>query len=509
MTQYQTIMQFYHRMQDLCRQLDATPLDDKQQALLDEVHTECKAFGDFVMEDYIGFEEIGDNLPDTIYLYVADRYGKTVYISELYTQMSGISRTEIIGKNVFQINKEKKLYSNGVLPYVLREQKPVETIGVMLRTNIKVHLTGVPIFDARGELKYAFAFGSNIQQLETIKDQLTNLQVYQEKQKSEVHYLRTQQIGNIQIVMNSPLARQAMATAISVARTDATVLITGESGTGKEVVANQIVQSSERSEQPFIRINCSAIPESLMESELFGYEPGSFTGASKAGKTGIFELANGGSLLLDEIGEMPLQMQSKLLRVLQNQEITRIGGAKAIPVDVLIIASTNKDLQQAIHANRFREDLYYRLNVVPIHMPPLRERREDIEPLAESFLTRYNRKYDKQIRLLADAMQLLISYEWPGNIRELQNVIERLVVISQTDVIDTRVVAMMLGAGHEVTDTASEDSGYDLKAATTAVESRLIRKALEDFPSLRKAAAALGIDHSTLIKKCRKYGIEQ
>ncbi|MBR2752569.1 MAG: sigma 54-interacting transcriptional regulator [Lachnospiraceae bacterium] len=508
MTQYQTIMQFYHRMQDLCRQLDATPLDDRQQALLDEIHKESKTFGDFVMEDYIGFEEIGDNLPDTIYLYVADRYGKTVYISELYTQMSGISRTEIIGKNVFQINKEKKLYSNGVLPYVLREQKPVETIGVMLRTNIKVHLTGVPIFDARGELKYAFAFGSNIQQLETIKDQLTSLQVYQEKQKNEVHYLRTQQIGNVDVVMNSAMARQALETAISVAKTDATVLITGESGTGKEVIANQIVQASKRADQPFIRVNCGAIPESLMESELFGYEPGSFTGASKSGKTGIFELANSGTLLLDEIGEMSLQMQTRLLRVLQNHEITRIGGAKAIPVDVRIIASTNKDLQQAIRKNEFREDLYYRLNVVPIHMPPLRERREDIEPLVQSFLNRYNRKYNKQIDLKADAMQLMTTYDWPGNIRELQNVIERLVVISQTDAIDTRVVSMMLGAGHEAPVSDHEDSGYDLKAATTAVESRLIKKALEDFPSIRKAAAALGIDHSTLIKKCRKYGIE-
>ena len=178
-------------------------------------------------------------------------------------------------------------------------------------------------------------------------------------------------------------------------------------------------------------------------------------------------------------------------------------------MDVRIIAATNKDLQQAIRRNEFREDLFYRLNVVPIHMPPLRERREDIEPLVQNFLRRYNRKYNKQIELLADAMQLLIAYDWPGNIRELQNVVERLVVISQTDVIDTRVVAMMLGAGHELPQDTPEDSGYDLKAATAAVESRLIRKALEDFPSLRKAAAALGIDHSTLIKKCRKYGIEQ
>ncbi len=508
MTQYQTFMQFSQRMLDLWNQFQDTPLNDTQSALLGDISDLSQTFMNFLMEDYIGFEEIGDNLPDTVYLYVADKYGKTVYISELYTQMSGISRNEIIGKNVFQINKEKKLYSNGVLPYVLRQHKAVETIGTMKRTNIRVHLTGVPIFDARGQLKYAFAFGSNIQQLETIKDQMLSLRAYQEKQESEVQYLRTQQIRNVNIIMNSPLAYQAMETAMSVAKTDATVLITGESGTGKEVIANQIVQASGRAERPFIRINCAAIPESLMESELFGYEPGSFTGASKTGKTGIFELANGGTLLLDEIGEMTLQMQTRLLRVLQNHEITKIGGARAIPVDVRIIASTNKDLQQAIRNNQFREDLYYRLNVVPIHMPPLRERREDIEPLVQNFLNRYNKKYNKQIDLMSDAMHLMISYDWPGNIRELQNVVERLVVISQTNIIDTRIVAMMLGAGHEIAGPAPEVDGYDLKAATTAVESRLIRKALEDFPSIRKAAAALGIDHSTLIKKCRKYGIE-
>ena len=463
----------------------------------------------FLLEDYLAFEEIGDNLPDTMYLYVADKNGKTVYISELYSQMSGISRNEIIGLNIFKINKEKKLYTNGVLPYVLQQKRHVETIGVMMRTNIKVHLTGVPIFDARGELKYALAFGSNIQQLETVRDQLVKLQAYQEKQESEVQYLRMQQIGNVEIVMNSLQMKQAVATAFEVAKTDATVLITGESGTGKEVIANQIFQASQRNEMPFIRINCAAIPESLMESELFGYEPGSFTGASRQGKTGIFELANGGTLLLDEIGEMSLSMQTKLLRTLQNHEIIRIGSAAPIPVDVRIIASTNKDLAAAIHDGSFREDLYYRLNVVPIRLAPLRERREDIQPLVEHFLDRYNKKYNKHILIMPDAMEQLISYNWPGNIREVQNVIERLVVINQSQVIDSRTISMTLGVGDSVLapDLSEAAQGYSLKSSVEALEASLIRKAIRDFPSGRKAAAALGIDHSTLIKKCRKYNI--
>lgn len=507
MTQRQNFLRFHRRFTEICAGLSETSLDDRQKELLEKCMILENELEKFLSIDYIDFEEIGNSLPDTIYMYVADRYGKTIYVSELYSQMSGISRNEIIGKNVFQINKEKKLYSNGVLPYVLKQHKSVETIGVMRRTNIKVHLTGVPLFDSHGELRYGIAFGSNIEQLESVKDQLLQLKASQEKQEDEVHYLRTQQIGNIKYIMSSPQMEQVMSTAITVAKTDATVLITGESGTGKEVVANQIFRASNRSDSPFIRVNCAAIPESLMESELFGYEPGSFTGASKKGKTGIFEMANKGTILLDEIGEMSLQMQTKLLRVLQNHEITKVGGTTAIPVDVRVIASTNKDLLKAIHENKFREDLYYRLNVVPIHLPPLRERKEDIEPLTQSFLDRYNKAYGKQIELMSNAMKLLINYDWPGNIRELQNVIERLVVISRSNIIDTKTLSMMLGAVQPEAEEPPSATDYDLKAATAAVEYSLIKKAVENFPSRRKAAAALGIDHSTLIKKCKKYGI--
>lgn len=509
MSQAQTLSQYQFRLHDLTSKLQNTSLSPGQQKILQDLLGLESETSRFLLEDYIAFEEIGDNLPETMYLYVADKYGKTVYISELYSQMSGISRNEIIGRNVFQINKEKKLYTNGVLPYVLRQKRHVETIGVMLRTNIKVHITGVPIFDAGGELKYALAFGSNIQQLETVRDQLSKLQAFQEKQESEVQYLRMQQLGNVEIVTNSPQMQQAVSTALEVAKTDATVLITGESGTGKELIANQIFQASRRNEMPFIRTNCAAIPESLMESELFGYEPGSFTGASRQGKPGIFELANGGTLLLDEIGEMPLAMQSKLLRALQNHEITRVGGTKPVPVDVRIIASTNKDLAEAIRLGTFREDLYYRLNVVPIALAPLRDRREDIDPLVRHFLNRYNKKYSRQIQVTEEAMQQLISYDWPGNIREVQNVIERLVVINQSQIIDLRTISMTLGIAKEVPAPVlqTDDQGYDLKSSVEALEKNLIQKALSDFPSGRKAAAALGIDHSTLIKKCHKYGL--
>ena len=208
-----------------------------------------------------------------------------------------------------------------------------------------------------------------------------------------------------------------MALIRTIAPTDVTVLITGESGTGKELAANEIYQCSDRMGKPFIKVNCAAIPAELLESELFGYEEGAFTGARRAGKAGMFELANTGVILLDEIGDMPLPLQTKLLRVLQQRELMRIGGSKPIPLDIRVIASTNKDLREEVRQGRFREDLYYRLNVVPIELKPLRERREDIPYLTEQFCRGFNKKYGKNAQISSEGMELILAYNWPGNWR--------------------------------------------------------------------------------------------
>ena len=424
----------------------------------------------------------------------------------MYQQLSGILKEEVIGENIHQINREKKLYTNGILPTILKQERRSEKIGVMNRTNTTVYITGFPIFDDNHELKYAVAHDRNIQQLEIVKDQLLHLKEVQAKTENEVQYLRTQQIKQVDLIFKSPQMYQALSTALAVAPTDASVLITGESGTGKEVITNQIYQASSRFNKPFLKINCAAIPETLMESELFGYVPGAFTGASKNGKTGIFEMANGGTLMLDEIGEMSVQMQTKLLRVLQNHEITKIGGYKAIPVDVRIIAATNRNLLQCIEEHTFREDLYYRLNVVPIQLVPLRERKSDIEVLFYHFFEKYTKKYNKPIEIYSDALHLLENYNWPGNIRELENVTERLVVINQDNIIDKKMVALVLGIRNTDSYAHPEDE-YNLKASTIALEKHIIEKALATFHTKRKAATALGIDHSTLVKKCQRYGI--
>ena len=404
----------------------------------------------------------------------------------------------------------------------------------MKKTNTTVHISGFPIFNDKHELKYAVACDRDIQQLETVKDQLIQLKSAIEKKENENSYLRTQQIQQSEVIFKSDQMYQAVSTALAVAPTDATVLITGESGTGKEVITNQIYQASKRFGKPFLKVNCAAIPDTLMESELFGYEPGAFTGASKSGKTGIFELANGGTLMLDEIGEMSVQMQTKLLRVLQNHEITKIGGHKAIPVDVRIIAATNKNLLQCIEEHTFREDLYYRLNVVPIQLVPLRERKSDIEVLFYHFFEKYTKKYNKPIEIYSDALHLLENYNWPGNIRELENVMERINILadgrevqkedlphyisenyhtSVNDEVPSEAVTEngLYDAGLSLGKTSAEEivTGNDEIMPWEYYEREIIRKALKKYGSYNAAGKALGLTHKTVAAKARKYHIEE
>ena len=280
----------------------------------------------------------------------------------------------------------------------------------------------------------------------------------------------------------------------------------GRAALAKEIIADAIYMASERNGKPFIKLNCSAIPANLLESELFGYEEGSFTGARKGGKAGLFEIASGGVVLLDEVGDMPMDLQVKLLRVLQSREVTRVGGKDPIPLDIRLIASTNKNLKVGIERGTFREDLYYRLNVVPIDLKPLKERQADIEPLVETFLKKYNTRYNKNLIMTRLAMAMMMEYSWPGNIRELKNVIERMVVINFTGVIDGDVVARVLGLPAAKVQSTNSRHGT-LKAATESLERQMIESALERCGSKRKAAKALGVDHSTLVKKCQRLGI--
>jgi two-component system response regulator HydG len=309
------------------------------------------------------------------------------------------------------------------------------------------------------------------------------------------------------IIGSSPAMVRLMETVAQVAVSEATVMVTGESGTGKELVAAAIHHNSPRKEGPFVKVNCAAITETLLESELFGHEKGAFTGADRR-KEGRFIQADGGSLFLDEVGEMPVSMQVKLLRVIQERELTRVGGEQTIPVDVRLIVATNQDLAEMVKAGTFREDLYYRLNVVELKTPPLRERREDIPLLAAYFLTRFAEKNRKSVeRFSPRAMDLLIRHPWPGNVRELMNTIERAVVLARTTCLDESDFAALTVRLHE-TDTALSSSAFPADIPLERIEREAIVNTLASADGNKsEAARRLGITRKTLREKLKKYDL--
>jgi len=287
-----------------------------------------------------------------------------------------------------------------------------------------------------------------------------------------------------------------------IADSDSTILILGESGTGKELIATTIHYQSKRKDKPLIKMNCAAMPEGLIESELFGYEKGAFTGAAKR-KPGRFELANGGTLFLDEIGDLPLSTQAKILRVLQERAFERLGGTSTINVDVRIIAATNKNLEEEVRKKRFREDLYYRLNVIPVSLPPLRDRKEDIPLLIDSFLEKCKNKLSRNLRFSKDAISALLDYDFPGNVRELENIVERCATLSVSDLIEKNALPPFI---LKRTDTGRQLSLSDV--ASGAEKEYIIRTLKEAGGNKTKAAEMLGISRKTLWEKMNAYGVE-
>jgi two-component system response regulator AtoC len=321
----------------------------------------------------------------------------------------------------------------------------------------------------------------------------------------EVLYLRSEVEGYhpfVDIVGRDEKMVEIFELVGQVADSDATVLVTGESGTGKELIARAIHQQSRRSQRPFVAVNCTAIPEHLIESELFGHERGAFTGAVQR-RIGKFELAHSGTLLLDEIGSMRLDMQTKLLRALQEREIERVGGERTIKVDVRIVAATNADLREMVKSKTFRDDLYYRLNVIPVFVPPLRSRKGDIPLLIQYFLDKYNRQFNRRVRGFSLAvMEALQAYDWPGNVRELENIVERLVVISKHETIQLRDLPLDLQSSHTPLIEQLEGEGYDLRKAVQQFEREYIRRVLEKTHwNQTVAARMLGIHRNTLLGK--------
>jgi DNA-binding NtrC family response regulator len=352
----------------------------------------------------------------------------------------------------------------------------------------------------------------NIDELKTILDKA----VEKHRLVSENVYLKKQLRDKYEfsnIIGNSPAMQQVLNLMKRVVKTDSTVLLMGESGTGKEVVAKAIHFNSARRTMPFMAVHCGAIPENLLESELFGYVRGAFTGANRD-KTGKFEAANGGTVFLDEIGTMPLQLQTKLLRVLQEHEVERVGSTRTVKLDVRVISATNHNLEEQVKQGAFREDLFYRLNVIPISLPPLRERTRDILPLARHFLTKYCQEMDRPLMNLGkEALEALESYNWPGNVRELENVIERSVALTEGNIITPDDLPPNVSGELRDTDdyiVRITTNGLDMVKAVNRIEMKMIDEALNISNGVKaQAAALLNLNRTTLVEKMRRLGMNR
>lgn len=465
-----------------------------------------------------------DALEDPIH--IIDTDGILVFANLAWEKLIGLPRESAVGLYIndaisrgnqgfyFSIEKDEdsraaqfthfdqKLFDSIALT-ALEKRKRVSMFAYSSSKN-RFMLTSIPLYKG-DRLQYVLTWCRDLTNFSQLCDDLQSAIEKNKLISEELEFYRKMTTSQ-NMIGKCPQMIALMKTVEYVAGTDATVLITGESGVGKEVLTNEIYQRSGRKGKPFIRVNCASIPESLMESELFGYERGAFTGAVKS-KPGMFELANHGTLLLDEVGELPRALQPKLLRALQEREIIRVGGISTIPVDVRLIAATNQDLEAMVEGGTFRRDLYYRLNLIPLHIPPLRERGDDIPLLAVHFLEKFNAKHGKKKELTDEAMQIMKEYPWPGNIREMENLLERLVIIGE----EHWLTAPRLMAILENGDGAAlrlDPSGASLKDMVADYEKKLLKEALTRYGTTYKTAQALNTSQPTVARKAKLYGLE-
>ena len=443
-------------------------------------------------------DQIIENSIDGIF--ITDGNAVAIRINQAYERISGLKREDLLGKN------NRELVLNGVISVscaviVTQQKKPITQEQFFLTTGKKALNSCNPIFDSEGNLIMTV---SNIRDLTELEDMRTRL--YEEearatKYREQLDLIKEKLVGNAKPVAEDPKMIAVLNLAQKIAKTDVSTLILGETGVGKDEVAKFIHRNSARRDGPYIEINCAAIPSNLVESELFGYEKGSFTGAKQGGKQGLFHMADGGTVFLDEIGELPLEVQAKLLRFIQSGSFIRVGGNTSIRVDARVIAATNRDLQEMVQRKLFRDDLYYRLNVVEIKIPPLRERPRDIIPLTNHFLETFNQKYGLTRKFSSGIYHSFMNYDWPGNVRELKNTIERLVVLSE----DAQITAADLPAQVLPLSAGSSNSSIQMKDILQRLEYDYMLQAYRKFQNVRAAGKYLGISAATFVRKMKLY----
>ncbi|AOT68700.1 sigma 54-interacting transcriptional regulator [Geosporobacter ferrireducens] len=433
---------------------------------------------------------------------ILDGKGNTVRVNKEFENITDIKKEEVTGKNVKEM-EEKGAYNPSVGVLILKEKRKISIIQ-KLQNGKEALVTGIPIYDENGNIFRIIINSIDFKELNIIN------QYYAKQKERNVIQAKAE---DVKIIYESESMKRIMQLTNELKNIDSTLLITGESGVGKGVIARYLHHNGIRKKERMIEINCGAIPESLLESELLGYEAGAFTGAKKGGKPGLIELANKGTLFLDEIGEMPMQLQVKLLQVIQERQINRVGGIKPIDIDVRIIAATNKDLQEMVKRGKFRLDLFYRLNVIPINLPSLRERHADIIPMVAFFLDKYNTKYSKNVKIGKSILNMMLSYDWPGNVRELENTVERLVVTNPSELIEKDTNKSNIFSFH-LYDHYSTNSDFiekitPLEEAKRGIEKKLIQMAYKKYKSSYKVAEILEISQATAYRKIKEYMDEE
>lgn len=444
------------------------------------------------------FEAIMENSKDG--LFITDHEGKVIMVNRATEEMVEFEAEKILGRNVREIVKEG-YYDKSVALEVLKKKQQISMIQVS-KNGKRILATGMPIFSESGAIRFVLVNDRDITSLENLTENLE-----QELLKADRRYefsdlgLVATELQNF--IVKAPSMHQVLKKAVRAAKFDLTLVITGDSGVGKSMIARMVHRLSDRRNSKFIDVNCGAISESLIESELFGYEKGAFTGAAPKGKKGLFEIADKGTLFLDEIGEIPEHLQVKLLRFLENGELVRVGGIKSIKINTRIIAATNRNLEEMVAKGTFRRDLYYRLSVVSLKIPPLAGRKEEIVPLVDFFLGRFNKDYSAKKTVTQSVKLILQNYSFPGNIRELENLMRNLVAMTEEEIIQTYHLPSRIKGSDLDQIVSVPPSQYDLKNLKD-LEIETIKKAVQKHGSQSRAAKALGMAQSTISRKLKK-----
>lgn len=448
-----------------------------------------------------GCDEVDENIKKifdgvNIGIHIVNGKGETVLYNKACEEIEGIDRTDIVGTNM-QTLVQNGVYSESIALEVLERGKEVSKTQRVNNKNILSY--GKPIYEG-GEIDKVIVNVLDNTKVESLERGINELKDINSRMKKELAILNNSKDSSV--IYKDRAMKKVIDLCLKVAQVDSNILIYGETGVGKGIIAKFIYNNSVRKDKPFIRVDCSSIPESLIESELFGYVEGAFTGSKKSGKVGLVQLANEGTLFLDEIGELPLNSQVKLLSLIQEKSFRNVGGIEDVKVDIRIITATNKDLLEMVKEGRFREDLYYRLKIVPIEIPSLRERRDDIILLVDHFLNKFNKLYNLNKEITSEALKVLRGYSWPGNIRELENEIERLVVITNGSIIDREDILINDDSAIDL------DSKKDFKENVKEFEKYLLNKYLEEADDIHSLSKLTGLEKSTLRKKAKRIGLD-